>query len=446
MARGIRKWGSRRAVLALGVALSIFAAACSGGSSDEAATDEPVEITYLTHWGPDQVAALEAAAAAFKEQNPNVTVKVQAVPFGNLLSTLRTQAASPTGPTITGIYNLWLPELVRDGIAAAAPAEYADDVAASYPANFAGDVTVDGQVYGYPNEVALYQLNYNKKLFAEAGIANPPATWAELVTGAKALTKKSGGKTTQQGFGVITNWAAGVVHPFLSLAASNGGKFLGDDGTTAVDSPEVVAVADLYKQLLDAGSISPDMSAADANTTGPFLDSFVNGKTAMIIMANWWKGSLEAAMGENFKDIASAPIPVGPNGSGPSGVSYGWLTTVNAKASEAQQAAAWQFLKFLNGPDSAANGSSAMGDILVGMGILPSRTSDAEANAATFADPFLKSYLDALPTASPFPPVIGGQAATEALQKQIEAIIFGKASPADAMKQAKADADAALAQ
>ena len=89
---------------------------------------DPVTISYLTHWGPDQVAQLEAAGAAYTAENPNVTVEIRAVPFGDLLTTIKTQATSPGGPSIAGIYNLWLPELARDEVVAPAPEANAADI------------------------------------------------------------------------------------------------------------------------------------------------------------------------------------------------------------------------------------------------------------------------------------------------------------------------------
>jgi multiple sugar transport system substrate-binding protein len=424
--------------------LSGCTAADDSGATETApaATEEQVEISFLTHWGPDQVAQLEEAATKFKEVNPNVTVSIQAVPFGNLLDTVRTQASSPDGPTIAGLYDAWLPELVRDGLAAPAPAQYADDINAGYPTPLAQDVTKEGNVYGYPSEVTLYALNYNARLFEEAGIDGPPETWEEMLAAAEAIEALGG---DIQGIGFITSWAAGAVHPFLSLAASNGVTLLAEDGvSTNLGDPRFQEVADLYEQIVADGLTDPDMSTADVNTAGPFFDSFANGKTGMVIMANWWQGGLKSAMGDSYVDVATAPIPVGPSGSVASPTSYSWYTQVNAQATEAQQAAAWEFLAWLNGPDSGANGSSAMGDILMGMGIIPSRTSDVEANAEALADPFLKAYVDMLPDASPFPTVLGGQAATDAIQKQVEALIFGKASAADALATAKAEADAAL--
>jgi multiple sugar transport system substrate-binding protein len=427
--------------IVVGAALALVVAGCgsSGGGSSSAQ-----KITFLTHWAPPQVQMLKDAASAYAKDHPGVSIEVRAVPFANLLSTLRTQGASPNGPTIASIYDLWLPELVRDGLAAPAPQANTDDVRKAWPANLAADVTKQGRVYGYPNEVDLYALNYNKRLFAEAGVAAPPKTWDELVAAAQKLTKRNGGNITQQGFGLITSWPAGVVHPWLSLVDANGGSLL--NGTqTQLNDPKVLAVAELYRKLIDAKVTDPAMSTANANTTGPYLDSFVNGKTAMIIMANWWEGSLKQAMGDRFKDVAVAPVPVGPNGSSSSSVSYSWLTLVNAKASRQKQDAAWGFLQWLNGPASGKNGSSAMADVLMSMGILPSRTSDVSAHQSELSDPFLKTYVDGLPSATPFPTVLGGEQMTEIIQKHLEDVIFGKASPPAAMAAAKSEADAALA-
>lgn len=436
MARAfIRRVGFVTAAAAL---LTAGLSACSSSGSK----DGNVTIRYLTHWGPAQVKQLEAVASAFHKDNPKITVKFQAVPFANLLSTVQTQGSSPNGPTISSIYDLWLPALVKSGAADKAPANVVDSVKKAWPQNLVDDVTKNGAVYGIPNEVDLYALNYNKKLFADAGIAAPPKTWDELKSAAAKLTNKGKG---QQGFGVITNWAAGVDHPFLSLAASNGGSFLTDDRTkSALTSPNVVATAQLYEDLVKSGSTVPSMSAANANTTGPYLDSFANGKTGMLIMANWWESTLKQTMGDKFSDIATAPIPVGPSGSKASSISYSWLTMVNAHASSKAKDAAWKFLDFLNGPNSGKSGSSAMGDILLGQGILPSRTSDLTAHQSDLSDPFIKTYVDTIGDATPFPTTEGGAAASDALQTAIEDIVFGRASASGAMSSADKAVNAAL--
>lgn len=419
-----------------GAFVGVALAALSAG----AAFAEDVTVSFLTHWPPETVAKLEAAAAAYSKDHPDVKVEVRAVPFGDLLTTLRSQAGQAGGPTITGIYDLWLPELVRDKLVNAAPEANASDVSTNWPKGVATAASVGGSVYGYPNEIDVYALNYNKKLFEEAGIKDAPKTWDEFVAAAEKLTNKDKG---QQGFGLINSWAAGVVHPFASLLASNGGALV-VDGKPALDSENAAETFALYEKLVKSDASVPEMGTADANTTGPFLDNFVSGKTGMIIMANWWESALKAGMGDKFADIATAPIPVGPKGDGPHSISYSWMTVVSDGASDAEKKAAWDFLAWLNGPTSGEKGASAMGDLLQSMGILPSRTSDVAAFAERLKTPFLAGYVDVLNEARPFPTVLGGQEFTESLQSHIEALEFGKETAAEAQKGAQADASAIL--
>jgi multiple sugar transport system substrate-binding protein len=401
---------------------------------------QSVNISYLTHWSPETVALLETAAKDFSKANPDVAITVRAVPFGDLLTTLRSQGGSSDGPTIGGIYDLWLPELARDKLVAPAPDAVAGEVKSAWPAGVVSAASVGGTLYGIPNEIDVYALNYNKALFKEAGIAAPPKTWAEFKDTAAKLTNKDKG---QQGFGMINSWAAGVVHPFASLLVSNGGELV-KDGKPVLDTKQAGETFALYEDLIKSGASVPAMATADANTTGPFLDNFVSGKTGMIIMANWWESALKTGMGDKFADIATAPIPVGPSGDKPHSISYSWMTVVNAKAGQAEQKAAWDFLAWLNSPKSGENGASAMSDILMSMGILPSRNSDIAAHKDKLGSEFLSGYVSALADARPFPVVLGGQEFSESLQQTLEALQYGQVSAKDAQANAQADATSIL--
>lgn len=431
------------------IAISLMLAACGGGDgpdttegagagADTPAQEEDVTVSFLTHWPPETVSLLDDAIADYTAEHSNVSIDVRAVPFGDLLTTVRAEAGGSAAPTISGIYDLWLPELVNDGIVAAAPSELADEVRDNWTPGVVDAATVDGDVYGVPNEINAYALNYRRSHLEEAGFDGPPETWEELVEMAEALSTDG-----RQGFGLINSWAAGTVHPFASLLVSNGGELV-VDGEPQLDSPEAVETFELIERLIAAGT-DPTMGTADANTTGPFLDNFVSGNTSMIIMANWWESALRSGMGDDtFEDVATAPIPVGPSGDTSRSISYSWMTVVSASASDAEQQAAWDFLAWLNGPDSGENGSSAMGDILQSMGILPTRTSDLEAHQERLNTPFLEGYVSVLDDARPFPIVLNGQEFTEALQRQIEELQFGRVSAQQAAEAAQADAESIL--
>src|SRR5260370_16953110 len=78
-----------------------------------AAHAEKVNLSYLTHWSPESVAMLEKAASAYAKDHPDVLISVRAVPFGDLLTTLRAAGGGPGGPTMATIYNPWLPHLAN---------------------------------------------------------------------------------------------------------------------------------------------------------------------------------------------------------------------------------------------------------------------------------------------------------------------------------------------
>src|SRR5690606_3046190 len=94
---------------------------------------QAADVSFLTHWSPETVARLEAAAATYTAAHPETTISVRAVPFGDLLTTLRTSGGGADGATIAGIYDAWLPDLVKDGLVAPLPEAAAADAATAWP-------------------------------------------------------------------------------------------------------------------------------------------------------------------------------------------------------------------------------------------------------------------------------------------------------------------------
>src|SRR5690606_31123110 len=219
---------------------------------------QAADVSFLTHWAPETVAKLEAAAAAYSASHPDTKITVRAVPFGDLLTTLRTSGGGADGATIAGIYDAWRPALAKDQLVAPVPETIAADTKANWPAGVVGAASIGGTLYGIPNEIDVYALNYNKRLFEEAGITEAPKTWDEFLAAAEKLTDKSKG---QQGFGLINSWAAGVLHPFASLLVSNGGDLV-VDGKPTLDSEQARQTFELYEKLISSGYSDPNMATA----------------------------------------------------------------------------------------------------------------------------------------------------------------------------------------
>jgi ABC-type glycerol-3-phosphate transport system substrate-binding protein len=151
-----------RTHMARWTAMVVVCAFCQGWTLSARAQNPTVTISFLTHWPPETVAKLSAAAKAYMKDHPGTSIQIRAVPFADLLTTLRSQAGGSNAPTLASIYCLWLPELVRDAIVTEAPEADAAKIRKDWSESAVTAATVDGKIYGYPNEIDLYALNYKR--------------------------------------------------------------------------------------------------------------------------------------------------------------------------------------------------------------------------------------------------------------------------------------------
>lgn len=423
-------------VLTTVLVLGLLLTACQPAP---AATKEPVKLVVLTHWGEESLATpMKALLDEYTKANPNVTIEYQAVTFDQLLTKISTTRAAGTAPDIIHIYNLWMPDFVKGGALATPPADVVSDIKANYSPGSVQAVTVNGQVWGYPTEINTWQLVYNKKMFADAGISAPPKTLAELKDDACKLTKKNAdGTLVHTGLAVLTGWDSGVVHPFLSLLWSNGGQYLAPDQSKALfNSPQAKEVLQAYSDMIKEGCVDPGLG-------GGFND-FVTGKSAMVIMANFFRSDLKNSFVDGYDNVGVAPIPVGPSGDKSVALQYNWLWTVDKSSKNAEEA--WKLVKWLNTP-RAEGKASPMGEYLTSaLGAIPSRLSDQKALSDTLSDFFLQAYLNSASSSQPEPVLVGGQEIKTNLQTQIENTWYNKSSIDDALKAAATEADRILSE
>jgi multiple sugar transport system substrate-binding protein len=427
--------GITRRRFAQGMAATPFVLGAAAPGVRRASAQDRVRLVVLTHWGTQQQKEpLDAILAEYTQANPNVEVEHQSVAFDELLNRITTGQLGGDAPDIYHFYNLWLPDFVGSQLLSTPPDDVTSDITAAYAEGTVGGASYNDQVWGYPTEVNDYQLVYNKAMLDEAGIAAPPATFAELREVAQKLTKREGDNVTQAGILWLHGWDSGVVHPWTSLLWSNGGQYVAEDYSRALFNEQ---------PGLDTLQLQLDMISDGSAILGTEADAdFETGRAAMTIRANWWGATLRAS-DLGMENVGVAPIPHGEGGSS-TALQYEWLWGVSNASQNAE--AAWAFLKWLNGPrDGAADASSPMGDFLTSaLNAIPGRASDQEAHADVLGDPFVQPFVDALATARSEPIIPGAQEIKTALQKQIEAAWFGQKAPADALNAAAEEANRIL--
>jgi multiple sugar transport system substrate-binding protein len=411
--------------------VALLAAACGGGSSTSG--NGVTQLTLLTHYSDEPMKpGLQKMVDEWNSSHPKIQVKTQVATFDDLLSTITVRQTGGKAADIIQPYGLWAGQLAASNVLTPAPADVTQDVKSNFSQAAVGAASVGGKVYGYPTEVQTYALFYNKKLFADAGIAQPPATWDELKADAAKLTKHDGSGNMQvEGMGLMSGWDTAVVHPWMALTQTAGGKFVTADGKAAFDSDAGKQALQLERDLITAKSSDPAIDV---------LAGMPSGKVAMTINAGWFIGTLKDKMKDAYQDIGVAPVP-GPTPGAKGSVAYGYFMGVNTKSRHQKEA--WEFLKWLNA-DKGANGATRMDTFQYSVGTIPGRPADAQALAASGADPNFKPFTDALGFAVAEPNPKNGQKIKTIIQKDIEQVWTGQKDISGALSDAASQANTEL--
>jgi multiple sugar transport system substrate-binding protein len=435
-----------------GAATSIAASALGSSAlaSRAATAQDPVNLVILTHWGEQNLLdVFQPLIDEYQQQNPNVTIELQTVAFAELLNRITTGQLGGDTPDAFHFYNLWLPEFAGSNLLATPPEDVISDIQQSYPEGTVNGASFDGQIWGYPTEVNVWQLLYNKQLLEDAGITNPPETWDEFREAAAAVTEQG-----TPGLVLLEGWDSGVVHPWTSLLWSNGGEYVAEDASEALfNGQEGVDTLQLQLDMINDGSA----------ITGTLEDAdFLNGQAAMMFMPNFYGADLRAGVQGGIENVGVAPIPH-TEGNESTALQYEWLWGVSQASEHGEEA--WRFLQWLNSPRAGgaaaastpagtaaspvAGGvaSSPMGDFLTtGLNAIPGRTTDQEAHQDVVGDPFVAPFVEALETARTEPIIAGAQEIKTALQTQIESAWAGQKTPDQALNDAADEANRILAE
>jgi multiple sugar transport system substrate-binding protein len=233
------------------------------------------------------------AFAEYSKTHPGVVIERTVVPQADFVPHLLSQASSGDMPDLVQIDNPFVPEFAKAGVLTPLKSIGPINVSDVAPTELYGGI-YKGTLYTIPPFTNTLALAYNKAIFAAAHL-NPPATWAQLVSDAKALTTP-----TRYGFEVDLPAAAGgafwVMAPFLWTSA-------GADATSHLNSPQAIAALNLFVQMERDGS----MPKAEVSWIGEQeTEYFETGKAAMTLNGPWEISTLDAVKG---LDYGTVPIP-----------------------------------------------------------------------------------------------------------------------------------------
>ena len=339
---------------------------------------QAVEIEYWQYVFETRVQAMDQLIANFEAANPDITVKHTTFPYADYQTRVVAAKVAGQGPDVVQLFYGWLDTFVSGGlIQPLDPAVFPHDAIEADFFPIVSAMKRGEDYYGLPTAVRSLALFYNKALFAEAGIANPPANLDELLAAAQATTKRDGaGNITSAG---ITMDMAGQDHHWWRevLVRQNGGVPYDDAGNVAYNDAAGAAALKFYTDLQTEHKVG---------LVG-FMDegqaAFRAGLAAMTIDGTFRLGAFES----NPFEWGVVELPADANGLRSNYSSY-FANAIGATAEGEEKIAAEKFLAYISSPE-------AMEIWLDVVGELPARR-DVAMTETNLADPVRAPFLKGL--------------------------------------------------
>ena len=409
-------------------------AACGGGSDSDSAggVAKPTTITVWHGYTDAELTAFNKLGDEWNAAHPTNTVKL-VFDGGNDSALQKTVAGftAGTAPDVAYEYGSSIaslarqPKLVDLTDRVKDPAVNFDDF---FPSERAAG-SVNGKVLGLPALVDNLSLVYNKKLFADAGVAPPTAdwTWDDFRTAAKKLTNAS---TKSYGWAYANDGSEDTVWRYLAMLWQAGGDLLTPDNTKpAFDSAAgLTALTQLKNMSVDDKSVYLDTGNQN------YVNLFNSGKIAML-----WTGPWDLSQINPDVKYGVTLLP-GYNGnhetiSGPD--MYLMFNNSDAKTD-----AAWNFLSWLTSAPVHLKFAIETGDLP----IRESETKLPDYQKFLAKYPGDRVFVDNLNNVKHTRPNISSYAeVSTAIGQMVQSVLLGKADPQKALDTARDSVTGALA-
>ncbi len=334
--------------------------------------DRPVKLRVWDWWSPSANEAygeyFSELERIFEEENPEVDVIFQPVPFSGYEQKLATAMLGDRPPDVFQCSAIWAQGFYKRGMLLKlndflAGSEAEGIQAKEFIASTLRHSRTGNDIYGVPHIADAFCLMWNLDILEAEARANPELlkmfernpdgkvdfsrlrydavkSWDEFRRITKMLTKdvqKNGQTIRQYGFEIA---GYGESLGFVPWAVSNGAQFQDEAGTRALfDSPESVEALNFILTLYHIDKVSPPFRLAMA----PF-ERFQRGNIACSRAGTWSGKSIIRNTG-GWKHFAMTAFPPGPRGKGPKTLVWGNMMVIGSRSKHPK--IAFKYLKLV---------------------------------------------------------------------------------------------------
>ena len=244
----------------------------------------------------------------FEEQNNDIKVVLDQVPFKAVNENLPVQLASGQGPDMARVvdmgglsrYVLDMRPYLKD------PTYWEQNFGQFLP--WMRPVGDTRSIPGFMTQLTVTGPFVNKTLFEQAGVPLPGdnATWEDWAKAAQAVATK-----TQAPFPIAIDRSG---HRFYAVALSQGTKIFGVNGEPIVVDEGFRRAAQLIYDWHRSGIMSKELWGSVSGTAYRGAnEEFKNAQVVMYLSGSWQTSQFDKTVGDAFDWIA-VPNPCGPGG------------------------------------------------------------------------------------------------------------------------------------
>jgi multiple sugar transport system substrate-binding protein len=398
-------------------ALALGLTACSGGggSSTSGLSGNTLKMYTWIGGKPDRQQWTDYIAGG-KHADPKVSVSFSGPPINDYYTKLPTVMRSSNAPCLVTFQNGRVNSYVQ-GL------EPLDDLAKKnnvdlkeYSSAMLEQLSVDGKLYAIPFNAGPNVIFYNKKLFQQAGIADPGMNWTvdDFIAAAKATTKNGVyGFAIGQGSTPISTFMAADGYPY---ADKKGAK---------LDDPHFRDTLQFLVDLANKYKVAKPLEAA-AGGTFPDIDAFSTGQAAMELEGLWDLQHEQQTLGKDNVGIAVIPSHSGTSKGFISGSGFGITKTCGDKQK------AFEAVK-------AMTSKSGLEYVTKSQASVPARLDAIDAWSKNVGSPAFTAVIKQMNGDATPSPVPSNQSQLDTLITQYEVNAFsGKSTVAEVLQQVKA--------
>lgn len=354
---------------------------------------------YSTQTGP----FFQALAEKFNAANPDIEVQIEHLPWPEMQQQLVTDISAGTAPDISHMATRWMSGFAQDGVLAPMEGLMSPGFAETFVPTYLDLQKQDGHTWGLPIAASVRGLFYNKAIFEQAGIAEPPKTWDEAFDAAVKIDALEG---DIYGIGIQGKDLDAEGYWFYSLW-THGGAVIGADGKSGFASPEAIAATKNYVRFIEANVTQPGITGSSRED---LQNLFAAGKLGMVLSGPWFNAQLAEQGKDVDYGISTIPVATTP-------ATYGVTDTIAILESSQVKPSAMKFLEFIFNEENRLEFGKLEGFVPV---------LQAESDEPFFTEnPRMSVFLEMGPVAKFAPLVPAWEEIADGLRSELSAIYSG---------------------